>query len=103
MVKWLENLGNVHYRGLLDSALEWRYAVIVAAVGVLKLLGVSHERGDLRLVESAATDVQPVFGPVGVGPAIEIGLIEPQDRSIERLHIVLGRHDLVDRRCGRKV
>lgn len=48
MVKWLENLGNVHYRGVLDSALEWRYAVIVAAVGVLLLTGAMMQSGRLR-------------------------------------------------------
>ena len=48
MVDWLERLGHVHYRGLLETAIEWRYAVIVGAIGVLVLSGAMMQSGRLR-------------------------------------------------------
>jgi multidrug efflux pump subunit AcrB len=38
----------VHYRGLLEGAIEWRYAVIVGAVGVLVLTAAVFASGRLR-------------------------------------------------------
>ena len=48
MANWLERLGNVKYRELLDSAIEWRYAVVVGAVGVLVLAAAVFQSGRLR-------------------------------------------------------
>jgi multidrug efflux pump subunit AcrB len=48
MVEWLERLGEIHFRKLLDSAIEWRYAVVVGAVGVLVLSAALMASGRLR-------------------------------------------------------
>ena len=45
---WLERLAQVHYRGLLESALEWRYAVVVSAIGVLVLTFATLQSGRLK-------------------------------------------------------
>ena len=48
MIGWLERLGNVHYRGLLDGALEWRYSVVVGSIGILVLTMALFQSGRLR-------------------------------------------------------
>jgi multidrug efflux pump subunit AcrB len=48
MVDWLDRLANVRYRGLLESAIEWRYAVVAAAIGVLILSAALFASGRLR-------------------------------------------------------
>ena len=48
MANWLERMGNVKYRELLDAAIEWRYAVVVGAVGVLVLSAAVFQSGRLR-------------------------------------------------------
>lgn len=48
MIGWLERLGNVHYRALLDGALEWRYAVVVGCVGILVLTMALFYSGRMR-------------------------------------------------------
>jgi multidrug efflux pump subunit AcrB len=48
MSDWLERLGNVRYREMLESAIEWRYAVVVAAIGVLLLSAALFQSGRLR-------------------------------------------------------
>jgi multidrug efflux pump subunit AcrB len=48
MIDWLERLGSVHYRALLESAIKWRYAVIVGAIGVLVLSSAMMQSGRLR-------------------------------------------------------
>ena len=48
MAAGLERVGEVRYRRLLDDAIEWRYAVVVGAVGVLVLTSALFASGRLR-------------------------------------------------------
>ena len=45
---WLEQLGDRRYRGFLEHAIEWRYAVVVAAVGMLVLTSALFASGRMR-------------------------------------------------------
>ncbi|MEZ4333299.1 MAG: efflux RND transporter permease subunit [Myxococcota bacterium] len=47
-IAWLDRLGNVHYRRLVEGAIEWRYAVVAACVGVLILTTALFASGRLR-------------------------------------------------------
>jgi len=47
-IGWLEQLGNVHYRRAIEQAIEWRYAVVTACVGVLLLTTALMASGRLR-------------------------------------------------------
>jgi len=48
MSAWLGRMGSVHYRSLLEGAIEWRYAVLTAAIGVLVLSSALFASGRLR-------------------------------------------------------
>ncbi|MBW2499613.1 MAG: efflux RND transporter permease subunit [Deltaproteobacteria bacterium] len=48
MASWLDRLGSVHYRRLLEGAVEWRYAVVAAAIGVLVLAAALFASGRMR-------------------------------------------------------
>ncbi|MBW2421594.1 MAG: efflux RND transporter permease subunit [Deltaproteobacteria bacterium] len=48
MSDWLSRLGNVQYGKLLDGALEWRYAVLTTAIGVLVLTASLFASGRMR-------------------------------------------------------
>jgi multidrug efflux pump subunit AcrB len=48
MSGWLERMGSVHYRKLLEGAIQWRYAVVTAAIGVLILSSALFASGRLR-------------------------------------------------------
>jgi multidrug efflux pump subunit AcrB len=48
MSGWLERMGNVHYHNLLEGAIQWRYAVVTAAIGVLILSSALFASGRLR-------------------------------------------------------
>jgi len=48
MIAWLDRLGSVHYRGAIERAIEWRYAVVAACVAVLILTAALFASGRLR-------------------------------------------------------
>ena len=48
MSDWLRRLGEVRYRRVLREAIEWRYAVVVGAVGILVLSAALFQSGRLR-------------------------------------------------------
>ena len=41
-------MGSIHYRNMLEGAIEWRYAVVTAAIGVLILSTALFASGRLR-------------------------------------------------------
>lgn len=48
MIAWLDRLGNVHYRRLLEGGIEWRHAVVAGCVGILILTVALFQSGRLR-------------------------------------------------------
>ncbi|HPG25721.1 MAG TPA: efflux RND transporter permease subunit, partial [Myxococcota bacterium] len=48
MVDGLDRLGSVHYARWLDGAVEWRYAVVASAIGILILTAALFASGRMR-------------------------------------------------------
>jgi len=81
MVGGLERLGSIHYRKLLDDAIEWRYAVVVGAIGVLILTVALFASGRLRYQ----------FFPSVSGNIAYATLTMPQGVPLERTEIAVAQ------------
>jgi multidrug efflux pump subunit AcrB len=88
MVGWLDRMGSVRYRNVLEGAIEWRYAVVTAAIGVLVLSSALFASGRLRYQ----------FFPQVAGNVAFATLTMAQGAPLERTEIALAQiQDAADR------
>lgn len=77
----LERLGHVHYRRFLGAIVEWRYAFVVAAIGVLVMSAALFASGRLRYQ----------FFPQVTGNIAYATLTMPQGVPLERTEIAVAQ------------
>lgn len=81
MSNWLERMGNVHYRKILEDVIEWRYAVVTAAIGILVL--------SLALISSGRLRYQ--FFPQVAGNVTYATLTMPQGIPLARTELAVAQ------------
>ena len=91
MVKGLDHLGDVTYRRLLDGAIDWRYAVVTAAVGVLVLSAALFASGRLRYQFFPQVSGNIAYATLTMAQGIPIERTEIAVAQIQRAADVLVR------------
>ena len=73
MARGLERLGNVHYANVLERAIEWRYATVALAIGVLILTMAVLASGRLRYQFFPAVEGDIIYAALTMPRGIPLG------------------------------